>query len=185
MTSVAVNIHHALTKKGDNHSSDSVARLIAEAQAELARVAETVAEDERLLADILTPEDQEAAIKQRLAAALQLQKKLDGAMPRLEALRDQITLRERDAAQKAWYQRLVKRRDVIGKQLAESARKIDGQLKAMQSEKKKKAEGERREAEKAKKELTKQFDESLRNERRKLAASNVALNKDIDRKSVV
>lgn len=119
MTSVAVNIHNALTKKGDNHTSDSVSRLIAEAQAELARVAETVAEDERLLADILTPEDQEAAIEQRLNASRLLHARLSGAMPRLEALRDQITLRERDAAQKAWRQRLVKRRDVIGKQLAE------------------------------------------------------------------
>lgn len=118
MTSVAVQIHQALTKV-ETHTSDSIAHLIAEAQAEQTRVAEAVADDERLLSDILTPEDQEAAIKQRLGTALQLQKKLDGAMPRLEALRDQIALRERDEAQKARYQRLVKRRGVIGKQLAE------------------------------------------------------------------
>lgn len=118
MTSVAVQIHHALTK-GETHTSDSIVHLIAEAQAEQARVAEAVADDERLLSDILTPEEQQSAIEQRLNASRLLLARLSGAMPRLEALRDQITLRERDEAQKARYQRLVKRRGVIGKQLAE------------------------------------------------------------------
>ena len=118
MSNITYEIRQALTK-GSAHTSESVARLIADAQAETERLTGAVKADKIILGDIAATDEDHAAAQQRLNASEILLERLSGAIPRLYELRDQISLRERDERQQARYDRLVKRRDVVGKQLAE------------------------------------------------------------------
>ena len=117
MSNITYEIRQALTK-GSAHTSESVARLIADAQAETERLTGAVKADKIILGDIAATDEDHAAAQQRLNASEILLERLSGAIPRLYELRDQISLRERDERQQARYDRLVKRRDVVGKQLA-------------------------------------------------------------------
>lgn len=118
MSNITYEIRQALTK-GSAHTSESVARLIADAQAETERLTGAVKADKLILGDIAVTDEDHAAAQQRLNASEILLERLSGAIPRLYELRDQISLRERDERQQARYDRLVKRREVVGKQLAE------------------------------------------------------------------
>lgn len=118
MSNITYEIRQALTK-GNAHTSDSVAQLIAGAQAETERLTKAVKADKLILGDITATDEGHAAAQQRLNVSEILLERLSGSLPRLHELRDQITLRERDERQKARYDRLVKRRNVVGKQLAE------------------------------------------------------------------
>lgn len=118
MSNITYEIRQALTK-GSAHTSESVARLIADAQDETERLTGAVKADKLILGDIAATDEDHAAAQQRLNASEILLERLSGAIPRLYELRDQISLRERDERQQARYDRLVKRRDVVGKQLAE------------------------------------------------------------------
>lgn len=118
MSNITYEIRQALTK-GSAHTSESVARLMADAQAETERLTGAVKADKLILGDIAATDEDHAAAQQRLNASEILLERLSGAIPRLYELRDQISLRERDERQKARYDRLVKRRDVVGKHLAD------------------------------------------------------------------
>lgn len=118
MSNITYDIRQALTK-GSSHTSESIARLIADAQAETKRLTEAVKADKLVLGDIAATDEDHEAAQQRLNASEILLERLSGAIPRLHELQGQITVQERDERQKARYERLVKRRNVVGKQLAE------------------------------------------------------------------
>lgn len=118
MTSITFDIRKAL--KGDEkHTSDSIDRLSTETSAEIVRVTDAIVEDEALLLDVNTPETELADVQQRLSAAQLVLDRLTGAIPRLHELKMKIVVQDRDNAQKTQYAQLVKRRNVVGKQLEE------------------------------------------------------------------
>jgi len=118
MTNITFDIRKALT--GDElHTSESIDRLSAETSAEIRRVTASIEEDKALLFDVNTPETDLADVQQRLSAAQLVLDRLTGAIPRLRELKTKILVQDRDNAQKTQYAQLVKRRNVVGKQLEE------------------------------------------------------------------
>lgn len=118
MTNITLNIRQALTNNNSN-TSNSVARLIADTEIEIVRVSEAVKNDTSVRGDVAATDAEHADAQQRLGASEILLERLKGAIPRLHDLRDTIIFRERDERQKAKYNRLVTRRNVVGKQLEE------------------------------------------------------------------
>ncbi|MBO9477234.1 hypothetical protein J7382_06785 [Shimia sp. R11_0] len=118
MSNITLQVRQALTEEKP-HTSKSIAQLIAGVLAEAERLTVAVTTDKLVMNDIAATERDQTAAQQRLGVSEVLLERLTAAVPRLRELQSQITLRERDERQKTRYDRLVKRRSVVGKQLAE------------------------------------------------------------------
>tara|TARA_R110002051_G_scaffold99127_1_gene169506 strand:- start:8153 stop:9028 length:876 start_codon:yes stop_codon:yes gene_type:complete len=118
MTSITFDIRQALT--GDEkYTSEGIDRLLSNTTAEITRVSEAVAQDRYIRSDIEASDAEHAEAQQRLDACEIVLERLTGALPKLNDLRAKVIERERDQIQKVQYAQLVKRRNVVGKQLEE------------------------------------------------------------------
>ncbi|WP_170459631.1 hypothetical protein [Ruegeria arenilitoris] len=117
-SNITLQIRQSLTEE-KTHTSKSITILIEDALTEAERLTAAVKADKLVMSDIAATERDHAAAQQRLGASEIILERLTAAIPRLRDLQSQIARRERDERQKNRYDRLMKRRSVVGKQLAE------------------------------------------------------------------